>query len=365
MLRRKILIAGGGTGGHLFPALAIGEEIHRRDPNAKIHYVGSTFGLEAKVFPVKDVWHTLLPIRGFQRGITILGFSRNLLLPFRIIRSLVKTSKLLNEFIPQVVIGTGGYASALPLYVASKKKKAFPIILQEQNSFPGITTRLFSDKAKKICVAFNDSQKENDNKTVLTGNPVRKGIENGNRNRGLKNFRFKENKKIIFLFGGSQGSAYLNKMMNKIVPNISNAGIQVIWQTGELEYNRYKMMNSDSVRVVPFVNNMDDAYAVSDLLICRSGALTLAEITVCGKPSILVPFPHAAGNHQTKNAKVLVDAGAAHMFLEKSLNSTDMLHAIMNLIHDKKELNKMGLASKGLGRPNATREIVDNIFEVI
>ena len=143
MLKRKILIAGGGTGGHLFPALAIGEEINRRDPNAKIHYVGSTFGLEAKVFPIKDVWHTLLPIRGFQREISILGFSRNLLLPFRIIRSLVKTSKLLNEFIPQVVIGTGGYASALPLYVASKKQKSFPIILQEQNSFPGITTRLF------------------------------------------------------------------------------------------------------------------------------------------------------------------------------------------------------------------------------
>ena len=365
MHRRKILIAGGGTGGHLFPALAIGEEIHRRYPDAKIHYVGSTFGLEAKVFPVKDVWHTLLPIRGFQRGISISSFSKNLLLPFRIIRSLAKTSKILNEFIPQVVIGTGGYASALPLYVASKKKNKFPIILQEQNSFPGITTRLFSDKAKRICVAFNNSKKENDKKTVLTGNPVRKGIENGNRNRALKNFRFKENKKIIFLFGGSQGSAYLNKMINKIVLNISNAGIQVIWQTGELEYNRYKIMNSDSVRIVPFVNNMDDAYAISDLLICRSGALTLAEITVCGKPSILVPFPHAAGNHQTKNAKVLVDAGAARMFLERSLNPADMLHAIMNLIHDKKELNKMGLASKGLGKPNATQEIVDNIFEVI
>ena len=365
MVRRKILIAGGGTGGHLFPALAIGEEIHRRDPDAIIHYVGSIFGLEAKVFPVKDVWHTLLPIRGFQRGISILSFSRNLLLPFRIVRSLIKTSQLLNDFIPQVIVGTGGYASALPLYVASKKKKTFPIILQEQNSFPGITTRLFSDKAKKICVAFNDSKKEPDPKTIFTGNPIRKGIENGNISKGLKEFRFIENKKIIFLFGGSQGSAYLNKMMNKIVSKISNAGIQILWQTGDLEYNQYKIMNSDSVRVVPFVNNMDDAYAVSDLLICRSGALTLAEITVCGKPSILVPFPHAAGDHQTKNAKALVNAGAARIFIEKSLNSNDLLHTIMNLIHDKKELDRMGLASKALGKPNATREIVDNIFEVL
>ena len=129
MASRRILIAGGGTGGHLFPALAIGEEIHRRDPDAEIHYVGSIFGLEAKVFPVKDVWHTLLPIRGFQRGISVTSISRNLLLPFRIIRSLFKTSSLLNEFIPQIVVGTGGYASALPLYIASKKNKTLPIIL--------------------------------------------------------------------------------------------------------------------------------------------------------------------------------------------------------------------------------------------
>ncbi len=164
MANRKILIAGGGTGGHLFPALAIGEEIQRRDPDVEIHYVGSIFGLEAKVFPVKDVWHTLLPIRGLQRGLSITSIARNLLLPFRIIRSLFKTHSLLNEFIPEIIVGTGGYASALPLYIASKKEKTLPIILQEQNSFPGITTRLFADKAKKICVAFNESEKNLDSK---------------------------------------------------------------------------------------------------------------------------------------------------------------------------------------------------------
>ena len=365
MANRKILIAGGGTGGHLFPALAIGEEIQRRDPDVEIHYVGSIFGLEAKVFPVKDVWHTLLPIRGLQRGLSITSIARNLLLPFRIIRSLFKTSNLLNEFIPEIIVGTGGYASALPLYVASRKKKTLPIILQEQNSFPGITTRLFAEKAKKICVAFDASENDFDSKAVLTGNPIRKGIENGNRIKGLKQFNFKENKKTIFLFGGSQGSSYLNKIMSQIVSNIESAGIQVIWQTGDLEYSIYKKMNSNSIRVIPFVNNMDDAYAISDLLICRSGALTLAEITVCGKPSILIPYPYAAGDHQTKNAQALVNAGAARILFERSLKSKDLLHAVMNLIHNKKELLKMAIASKKLGRPNATNEIVNHIFKVL
>ena len=211
-------------------------------------------------------------------------------------------------------------------------------------------------------MAFNESEKNLDSKTILTGNPIRKGIENGNRIKGLKQFNFKENKKTIFLFGGSQGSSYLNKMMSQVVSNIASAGIQVIWQTGDLEYNLYKKMNSSSIRVIPFINNMDDAYAISDLLICRSGALTLAEITVCGKPSILIPYPYAAGDHQTRNAQALVNAGAARILFEKSLNSKNLLHAVMNLIHNRNELQKMARASKELGRPNATNEIVNHIF---
>ena len=154
-------------------------------------------------------------------------------------------------------------------------------------------------------------------------------------------------------------------MMSQVVSNIASAGIQVIWQTGDLEYSLYKKMNSSSIRVIPFINNMDDAYAISDLLICRSGALTLSEITVCGKPSILIPYPYAAGDHQTKNAQALVNAGAARILFEKSLKSKDILHTVMNLIHNKKELLKMALASKKLGRPNATNEIVNHIFKVL
>ena len=363
MLDRKILIAGGGTGGHLFPALAIGEEIHRREPDAKIHYVGSNFGLEARVFPVKDVWHTLLPIRGLQRGFSLKSMGRNVLLPGRIFRSMLKMRSLMKEFLPQVVVGTGGYASALPLYMASKKDEPLPIVLQEQNSIPGVTTRWFAQKAKAICVAFSEANDHLEHETILTGNPIRQGIADGSRNQGIKEYNFQHDHQTIFLFGGSQGSAYLNKMMNQVVSNIAGAGLQVLWQTGDLEYNKYKHREANNIRVVPFIHNIADIYAMADLIICRSGALTLAEVTVCGKPSILVPFPAAAADHQTKNAQALVNAGAARILFEKALHPKDFFHSVMNLIHDKAELEKMSEASKKLGRPDATREIVDHIFE--
>ena len=366
MVNKKILITGGGTGGHLFPALAIGEEINIRDPKAQIHYVGSSFGLEAKVFPIKDVWHTLLPIRGLQRGLNFQGICRNTILPFRIIRSLLKVKYLFNDFQPEIIIGTGGYASALPLFMATKKFEMVPVILQEQNSFPGITTRLFANKAKRVCVAFDQLDKniKKDN-IVVTGNPVRKGIDNGDKNRGLDDFNFNINQKTIFLFGGSQGSAYLNKIMSQIIKNLSNAGIQVLWQTGDLDYTKYSGMESRNTRILPFINKMAEAYAISDLLICRSGALTLAEITVCGKPALLIPYPHAAGDHQTKNARSLAEAGAARILVEKTLNPKTFLHTVMNLIHNKKELNKMSKSSLKLGHPNATEKIVDHIYEAL
>ena len=359
----KILIAGGGTGGHLFPALAIGEEIHSRKPDAKIHYVGSIFGLEAKVFPVKDVWHTLLPIRGIQRGFDVKSIGRNSLLPIRILSSFYKVNRLMKEFLPQLVIGTGGYASALPLFIATKKTNPLPIILQEQNSFPGVTTRWFAKHAKSICIAFNESESKLGKKIIHTGNPIRKDISHGDKKRGYHEYNLRSNCKTIFLFGGSQGSAYLNKMMGLIAKNISNAGIQIIWQTGDMEYSKYKDLETNKIRIIPFINNMPDAYAISDLIICRSGALTLAEITVCGKPSILVPFPYAAGDHQTKNAQALVNASAARILFQKSLNSIDFQHSIISLIHNDNELKKMSSASKLLGRPNATKKIVDHIFE--
>jgi len=365
MRNKNILIAGGGTGGHLFPALAIGDEISHREPNINIHYVGSNFGLESKVFPVKDVWHTLLPIRGYQRGMNFESIGKNILLPIRIIRSIKKLKNLFNDFKPDIIIGTGGYASALPLYLGIKSYKNISIILQEQNSYPGITTRWFSEKAKIVCVGFKSTNNHLNTNTVLTGNPVRKGIANGIRSNAKSSFNLEPNKKTIFLFGGSQGSAYLNKMMGKIVKEFLNINIQIIWQTGDLEYRKYKKYNNNNIHVTPFINNMANAYALADLVVCRSGALTLAEITVCGKPSILIPYPHAAGNHQTKNAEALVNAGASRILFEKYLKVNDLFDLIMSLINNEDEIEKMSKASKRLGQPNATNLIVDQIFSLV
>ena len=360
---KNILIAGGGTGGHLFPALAIGEEIQLKYPKTNIHYIGSTFGLEAKVFPIKDVWHTLIPIRGYQRDFSLKSVGKNLFLPFRIIESIFKLKTIFDEFSPNIVIGTGGYASALPIYLASRKTQNIRIILQEQNSYPGVTNRWFSQRAEKVCIAFQDTDKVLNKNTYLTGNPVRKNITNGIVEEGLSEFNLSKKHKVIFVFGGSQGSAYLNKMINSITSRIESSGIQILWQTGDREFIKYRNKVSKKVQIVPFVHNMANAYAISDLIISRSGALTLSEITVCGKAAILIPFSNAAGDHQTKNANVLVNSGAARLLNERTINADDLFYSIMNLIHNKKQLEKMGIASKKLGRPNATEKIVDYIME--
>ena len=361
----RIIIAGGGTGGHLFPAIAIGEEIKERFPKAEIHFIGSDFGLEAKVFPVKDLLHTLLPIRGLQRGLTLGSILKNLTLPYRLLRSLLKVSTLFKEFDPTLVIGTGGYASALPLFMATMQKKSIPIVLQEQNSFPGITTRWFSKKANLICAAFKTDNLNFDNKLVITGNPIRSNIVSGDKAMALKVYSMDIKKNTIFVFGGSQGSAVLNKSLENIINQFDNQYIQVLWQTGDNDYNKYKKYKNNTIKIVPFINDMAAAYALSDLVVCRSGALTLSEVTTCGKPSILIPFAAAAGNHQMKNAETLYQAGASILIEEKDLNSNKLFKNINYLINNKNTLKKMSVAAKALGKPNATKKITDHVIDMV
>ncbi len=361
----RIIIAGGGTGGHLFPAIAIGEEIKERFPKAKIHFIGSNFGLESKVFPVKDLLHTLLPIRGFQRGLSIGSILKNIILPFRIIRSLLKISTVFKEFNPTLVIGTGGYASAIPLFMATMQKNSIPIVLQEQNSFPGLTTRWFSKKADLICAAFKTDNLSFVDKIIITGNPIRKNITSGNRTVALKVYDLDIQKRTIFVFGGSQGSAVLNKSLENIINKFDNESVQILWQTGDNDYNIYKKYNSDVIKIVPFINDMASAYALSDLVVCRSGALTLSEVTTCGIPSILIPFASAAGNHQMKNAETLHQAGASFLIEEKDLDSNKLFKNINYLINNKNILEEMSLAAKSLGKPNATKKITDHVINMV
>jgi UDP-N-acetylglucosamine--N-acetylmuramyl-(pentapeptide) pyrophosphoryl-undecaprenol N-acetylglucosamine transferase len=305
----------------------------------------------------------LIPIRGLQRSINIRNILKNLFLPFRIIRCLIKVSSIYKDFKPRLVIGTGGYASAVPLFVAVTQNPKIPIILQEQNSFPGLTTRWFAKKASLICSAFNVFKDVPDNEVILTGNPIRSTILNGKKKLAIKDFNLSENKKTLFIFGGSQGSRFLNDSLLKVIRKINFKNIQIIWQTGDKDFRKYKSLVNKNLKIVPFINDMASAYTLSDLVVCRSGALTLSELTACGKPSILIPFAAAAGNHQLKNAIALEKNKAAVIIEEKDLSTQILLSTINNLINNDATLKKMSKASKSLGNPHATKTIVDSLFE--
>ena len=359
----KIIISGGGTGGHLFPALAIKDEISHRHPKAIIHYIGSQFGIEKDVLPVKNISHSLLPIRGFQRRLDFESFGKNILLPARIISSIIKVKKLFNRINPDLVIGTGGYAAAIPLREGIKR--GIPTLIQEQNSFPGITTRCFAKQANKVCIAFEDARKFVNNSSILVGNPIRNEISKGNKEKALKHYGFDQNKKTLFVFGGSQGSLSLNQIMEKIIDSLSILNIQIIWQTGKDLYQNYVHHQTKTTKVLPFIEDMANAYAISDLVMSRSGAISCSELTICGKPSILIPFSNAAADHQTKNANTLVNNGAAYMFKEKNIDFRKFATAIHDLILDDKQLKSMSKASLKLGKPKATSNIVDEAMSLI
>ncbi len=359
--RYSIIIAGGGTGGHLFPALAIGEKLLENSPNLHLHYIGSRFGVEATIFPKRNIEFSLLPIRGLQRGFNFSAFGKNTLLPGRLLFSLRKVKKLFLTLNPKVVVGTGGYGSALPLYEA--QKKGVPTLIQEQNSYPGLTTRKFSDKANHVCVAFPEActyiRKGN---CIVTGNPVRKTIAEADHGIALDYFQLSPSRKTLFLFGGSQGSMALNHAMQTISKTITERGFQILWQTGARHIKSLKKFETEFCRVLPFIDKMNLAYAAADLVLSRAGALTLSEMTLCGKPSILVPFPGAAANHQSMNAFSMAKSGAAYLIPEKDMSPESLLKEISLLIKDSNKLKTMSKASLSLAKPQAAEDISNLIL---
>jgi len=358
-----VVIAGGGTGGHLFPAIALGEEITKIKTNLKIHYIGSIYGIEKNVLPKRNLTHTLLPITGLQRNLSFTSAYKNFLLPFRIIKSKNEIKKLFQSINPGLIIGTGGYASAIPLNEGVKR--SIPIVIQEQNAFPGITTRMFSSKAAKTFIAFKEAQKFINSKCILRGNPIRESINNGSREDGLKSFDLNTEKLTLLIFGGSQGSYFINSIVKMAINELKKLNIQIIWQTGPLHYNDFSNYECETVKVVPFIENMADAYAVSDLVIARSGAITCSELTYCGKPSILFPFKAAAGDHQSKNAMALSRKGAALVLDEKKNNKNDLIDAISNIILSNETLKKMKSSSLSMSSPNSAYKIAEEALSVM
>jgi len=361
----KIIMSGGGTGGHIFPAIAIANSIKILRPDTEFLFVGALGKMEMEKVPAAGYKIEGLWISGIQRRLT----TQNLSFPFKMISSLMKAKKIYNTFKPDAVIGTGGFASGPMLRVASNKKAV--TLIQEQNSYPGITNKLLSKRVDKICVSYSGMEKYfPKDKIFLTGNPVRQDILNieGKRNRGLEFFGLKENKKTILVIGGSLGARTINESIINCIDEFVKNDIQLIWQTGKTYYNTAKeavaKYNENGIRAFDFITKMDYAYAVADLVISRAGAISISELCYVGKPCILVPSPNVAEDHQTKNALALVTSNAA--VLVKDIEAREKLWQEASiLINDKDKLAKLSSNITKLGFKDSAMVIANEVLSLI
>jgi len=357
----KIIIAAGGTGGHVFPAIAIVDEIKKLRSNAEILFVGTKGKIESRVVPQRGYSLAFIWISGFYRNLGI----DNLLFPIKVIVSFVQSFFLIKHFQPDIVIGTGGYVCGPVLYTASLI--GIPIVVHESNNYPGITTRMLSTRATRVFTAFNSTArwlKRKDN-IELTGTPTRDMLGTISREDGIKFFNLDPLKKTVLVFGGSLGATSINQAVKLLVNDFIDSDIQLIWQTGKTDAMLVKEMSAmKNCRVNTFIDKMEYAYSAADMVVCRAGATTLAELTRLGKASILIPYPHAANDHQIFNAQKLVDAGAAVMIADKDVQMK--LETVINsIINDDKKLKQMNEASRAIGKPNAGREIAKRILELV
>ncbi|WP_204343896.1 undecaprenyldiphospho-muramoylpentapeptide beta-N-acetylglucosaminyltransferase [Psychroserpens algicola] len=362
MSNYKIIVSGGGTGGHIYPAIAIANELKARFPDAEFLFVGASDRMEMEKVPQAGYQIEGLWISGIQRKLTL----KNLMFPFKLISSLLKSRKIINTFQPDVVIGTGGYASGPLLKTATSK--GVPTLIQEQNSYPGITNKLLSKKVDKICVAYEGLEqffpKE---KIILTGNPIRKDlldIENKHI-EGKDAFSLIHSKHTLLVLGGSLGARRVNQLIEEKLDYFQSQNIQVIWQCGKLYYQQYKHYDDlEHVQVHAFLNAMDMAYAAADIIISRAGASSVSELCVVGKPVIFIPSPNVAEDHQTKNAKAIADQNAAIMIKESDLDDVfeNQFNTLMLSLEKRQEL---GQNIKKLALINATKDIADEVEKLL
>jgi|TARA_R110002126_G_scaffold90866_9_gene216504 UDP-N-acetylglucosamine--N-acetylmuramyl-(pentapeptide) pyrophosphoryl-undecaprenol N-acetylglucosamine transferase len=357
----RFILSGGGTGGHIYPAIAIANELKVRYPDAEFLFVGAKDRMEMEKVPQAGYKIEGLWISGLQRKLTF----KNLMFPFKVISSLIKAAKIVRNFKPNAVVGTGGFASGPLLKVASGKGIA--CVLQEQNSFAGITNKLLANKVAKICVAYDGMEKFfPKDKIIKTGNPVRGDLVSmvENKEEALSFFGLQPGKTTLLVLGGSLGARRVNILIEKNLPFFKEQGIQVVWQSGKLYYEEYKKYDSGDVKVVAFLNRMDLAYGAADIIISRAGAGSVSELCIVGKPVIFIPSPNVAEDHQTKNAQSLVDKNAAIMVKETELDEK-FGTVFSDLVNNEPLSRKLGVNIKKLAMPNATKEIVDEIEKLL
>lgn len=359
----KIILSGGGTGGHIFPAVAIANEIKKMVPHAEILFVGALGKMEMEKVPNAGYKIIGVPIVGLQRKFTLANFK----LPFLIIKSLLQTRKIIKDFNPNVAVGTGGYASG-PLLKAAANK-GIPTLLQEQNSYAGITNKLLSKKANKICVAYEGMEKFfPKEKILLTGNPVRQDITKiADRDEAIRFFNLDSSKKTILVVGGSLGAKGINEAIGQGLNILADNNIQLVWQTGkpyfETAKQQTKPFESKNIKALDFITRMDLAYAMADIVISRAGAGAISELCIVKKPSILVPLPTAAEDHQTKNALSLVNKKAAILVTETEAKSkliTEAIALVKNAVLQKELSHNCGL----LALPNSTSTIAKEVLKL-
>lgn len=362
----KAIISGGGTGGHIFPALAIANAIKERYPKSDILFIGAIGKMEMEKVPAAGYPIEGLPIVGLQRKLTL----KNLALPFKLIKSQLKAKKLIKNFCPDIVIGVGGYASAPTLKMATKL--GYPTILQEQNSYPGLTNKMLAQKATKICVAYDGLEKFfPKEKIIFTGNPVRKNIEDINTSvvESFEFFELDNTKQTVLSVGGSLGARTINEALHANINFFVENDIQLVWQTGKSYYKTAvdAVANANAtknIKVFEFISAMDKAYTVANCIISRAGAIAISELCLVGKPAILIPSPNVSEDHQTKNAMALVNKGAALIVPDKDAN-TMLVSTLDSLLNNEEKKRAISNACSNMGVRDAANKIVDEIERII
>ena len=364
MKLNRVLISGGGTGGHIFPAIAIANEIKRRNPDTQILFVGAKGKMEMEKVPAAGYQIVGLTIAGLQRKLT----ASNLLLPFKLASSMLKARSVVRSFKPQVVIGVGGYASGPTLKAATMLR--VPALIQEQNSFPGKTNKLLAKHVKSICTAYEGLDRFfPKDKILLTGNPVRSEMVDitGKREEAIAYYKLDPNKPVLVIIGGSLGAKTLNESVMQSYEILRNSDVQVLWQCGKLYIEdlrlRLEGKEADNIKLSMFIDRIDLAYAMADVIISRAGAISVSELCIVGKPVILVPSPNVAEDHQTKNAIALVDKGAA-LLVKDQVAREELIPAALELMKNEKLKRELSKSIVGLAKPDATERIVDEIERI-
>jgi UDP-N-acetylglucosamine--N-acetylmuramyl-(pentapeptide) pyrophosphoryl-undecaprenol N-acetylglucosamine transferase len=367
----KVIVTGGGTGGHIYPALAIADTLRSRDKDGQILYIGTAGGLESRLVPERGCRFKAIRVKGFRRRLSIDTVKTTM----ELFKGLIDAGRIIREFKPDVVVGTGGYVAG-PVLMAAHLL-GIPTVIHEQNVLPGATNRILGRFADAVAVGFEEAVKYfgRKDRVFVTGNPIRKEITTGSRTEALREFGFVPGEPVVLSFGGSKGSVKLNRAMAEVIARLSAAGgFQLLHTTGEDHYNAFledlgkrgvRVGASKSIKVLPYLHRMHQGLAAADLVIASAGAITIAEITAVGAPALLIPKSYVAGNHQEYNARALEERGAAVVLTEKELDGDALYNMVSKLVGSRQRLESMKKASKKLGKIDAAEKICDIIARTV